>query len=195
MTAADLTTHPITPDRIEDFLDVVNPNRRDTHCFCMVHRLRAADIEELGGREPAFRALCEREHPPGVVGYDAEGLPVGWCNIGPRSEITALAASRKIRAIDEVPVWSIICTVIRGGHRKRGYTRPLVEGAVAYAFARGAPAVETYPVDAGGDRIDTTMAFVGTVAMFGDAGFEVVGETDAVASRRPRVIMRRYRTS
>ena len=192
MTSAELVTRPVTPDRVEDFLDVVNPNRRDTHCFCMVHRLRSHDIEELGGREAAFRALCEREHPPGVVGYDADGVAVGWCNIGPRSEVSALTASRKIRPIDDVPVWSIVCTVIRGGHRRRGYTRPLVEGAVSYAFERGAPAVETYPVDAGSDRIDTTMAFVGTVAMFADAGFEVAGETDAVASRRPRIVMRRW---
>ena len=28
-----------------------------------------------------MRALCEREHPPGVVTY-LDGTPVGWCNIG-----------------------------------------------------------------------------------------------------------------
>ena len=192
MSAPAVTTHPVTPDRVEHFLDVVNPNRRATHCFCMVHRLRAADIEQLGGRESAFRALCDRERPPGVVAYDAEDVPVGWCNIGPRAEMTALTGSRTIRPLDDVPVWSIVCTVVRGGHRKRGYTRPLLEGAVAYARAGGAPAVEAYPVDTGGQRIDTTMAFVGTVAMFADVGFEVVGETGAVASRRPRVVMRRY---
>lgn len=62
---------------------------------------------------------------------------------------------------------------------------------MAWAAARGAPAVEAYPVDAEGGRIDTTMAFVGTRTMFEKAGFSVVGRTDAVASRRPRLIMRR----
>jgi hypothetical protein len=35
------------------------------------------------------------------------------------------------------------------------------------------------------------MAFVGTRAMFERAGFEVVGRTDAVASKLPRLVMRR----
>ncbi|UUZ58358.1 hypothetical protein [Nocardioides sp. B-3] len=66
----------------------------------------------------------------------------------------------------------------------------MIEGAVSYAAARGAPAVETYPVDPPG-RMDLTMAFVGTRAMFERCGFEVVGSTDAVASKLPRLIMRR----
>ena len=38
------------------------------------------------------------------------------------------------------------------------------------------------------------MAFVGTRAMFERAGFEVIGETDAVASKMPRLVMRRTLT-
>ncbi len=185
-------THPLTSDRFDDFADVVNPNRRATHCWCLSHRLQAKQIEELGdgSREKAMRTLCSREPAPGVVGY-ADGVAVGWCSISPRSAIPRLAASKLIRPLDDIDVWSIICVVIRGGHRKRGHTTQLLKGAVAYAAAQGAPAVEAYPVDAEGGRIDTTMAFVGTRAMFEKAGFEVVGQTDAVASGRPRLIMRR----
>lgn len=187
-------THPVTPARFDDFADVVNRNRRSTHCWCVTHRLRSADVDELGGgdREQAMRRLCERELPPGVVAY-ADGIPVGWCNIGPRADIPALVHSRKIRPIDDTEVWSIVCVVIRGGHRRRGLTSPLLEGAVAYAQEHGAPAVEAYPVDPPG-RMDTTMAFVGTRAMFEQVSFEVVGRTDAVASRMPRIIMRRTLT-
>ena len=185
-------TRPLTPDRVDDFAAVANPNRRPSHCWCLSHRLSAREITELGGgsREAAFRALCARENPPGVIGYD-DGEPVGWCSIGPRSENTRLSQSRLIRPLDDVPVWSIICVVIRGGHRRRGYTTPLINGAVEYAAARGAPAVESYPVDPGSGRIDLTMAFVGTRAMFANAGFEVAGSTDAVASKLPRLVMRR----
>lgn len=184
----------MTPDRFEDFADVVNRTRRRTHCWCLSHRLSAGEIEELGGgsREQAMRRLCEREHPPGVVTY-RDGVPVGWCNIGPRSEITRLATSRLIRALDDVPVWSIVCVIVRSGHRRQGVTAPLLEGAVAYAASRGAPAVEAYPVDPPG-RMDLTMAFVGTRSMFERAGFGVVGTTDAVASGMPRLIMRRHLT-
>ena len=187
-----LEIHPVTPDRVEDFAAVANPNRRASHCWCLSHRLTAAEIEELGAgsRERAFRALCGREHPPGVLGY-ADGEPVGWCSIGPRAENTRLTRSKLIRPIDDVAVWSIICLVIRGGYRKRGHTTPLIEGAVRYAAAHGAPAVESYPVDPANGRMDTTMAFVGTRSMFERAGFDVVGTTDALASKLPRLIMRR----
>jgi hypothetical protein len=136
-----------------------------------------------------MRALCTRRHPPGVVTY-RDDVPVGWCSIGPRSEIPRLRDSTLIRPVDDVPVWSIICVVVRTGHRRQGVVGHLLEGAVAYAAAQGAPAVEAHPVDPPG-RMDTTMAFVGTRSMFEKAGFSVVGTTDAVASRMPRIIMRR----
>lgn len=184
-------THPVTPDRFEDFADVINPNRRKTHCWCVSHRLTAAEIRELGGddREQAMRQLCEREHPPGVVTY-LDDTPVGWCNVGPRSEITPLVRSRVMKPIDDVPVWSIVCVVVRSGYRKRGVTEQLIGGAVDYAAANGAPAVEAHPVEPEG-RMDLTMAFVGTKRMFDKAGFTVRGTTDATASGLPRLVMRR----
>jgi len=184
------TTLPVTPDRFDDFADVINPNRRPTHCWCLSHRLPAAEIEALGGgsREQAMRRVCERQ-PPGVVTYQ-DGVPVGWCSIGPRATIPRLAASKLIRPVDDVPVWSIICVVVRGGYRRQGVTAHLLEGAVRYAAEQGAPAVEAYPVDPPG-RMDLTMAFVGTRAMFEKAGFDVVGRTEAVASKLPRLVMRR----
>ncbi len=187
----DWETHSVTPDRFEDFTDVVNRSRRVNHCWCLSHRLQAAEIERLGGgsREQAMRHLCERDHPPGVVTY-LNGEPVGWCNIGPRAEITRLARSRLIRPVDDLPVWSIVCIVVRPGHRRQGVTAPLLEGAVAYAASHGAPAVEAYPVDPP-ERMDLTMAFVGTKSMFERAGFRVVGTTDATASGMLRLVMRR----
>lgn len=190
MDAAPLwETHPVTPDRFDDFADVINPNRRDNHCWCLSHRCTAGEIAALGEtREQAMRTLTERE-PQGVVTY-RDGEPVGWCSIGPRSGITRLAHSKLIRPVDDLDVWSIICVVVRSGRRRQGVTAAMLEGAVAYAAAHGAPAVEAYPVDPEG-RMDLSMAFVGTRSMFERVGFAVVGTTDAVASRMPRLVMRR----
>lgn len=181
----------MTPDRFSDFADVVNRNRRANHCWCLSHRVAAKEIEELGAgsREQAMRRLCEREYPPGVVSY-LDSKPVGWCNIGPRTQITRLARSRLIRPVDDLPVWSIVCVIVRPGHRRQGVTGRLIEGAVSYAASHGAPAVEAHPVDPAG-RMDLTMAFVGTKPMFERAGFRVVGGTDAVAGGMPRLVMRR----
>jgi hypothetical protein len=41
------------------------------------------------------------------------------------------------------------------------------------------------------DRMDLTMALMGTKSVFDRAGFEAVGTTDAVARAMPRLIMRR----
>lgn len=82
--------------------------------------------------------------------------------------------------------WSAVETV------DRGVTTALLEGAVAWAASQGAPAVEAYPVDPEGERMDLTMAFVGTRAMFAKVGFEVISTTDAVASKMTRLVMRRY---
>lgn len=184
-------THPLTADRFEDFADVVNPNRRATHCWCLSHRLPQAQIRELGGgdREQAMRRVCEGDTPPGVVTY-RDGVPVGWLSVSPRSAIPKLTRSKVIRPVDDVEVWSIICLVVRGGHRRRGVTGHMIEGAVAHAAGQGAVAVEAYPADPDG-RMDTTMAFVGTRSMFEPAGFEVIGVTDATASGMPRLVMRR----
>src|SRR3954453_4407519 len=136
-------TEPVTADRFEDFADVINPHRRSSHCWCLSHRLPARDIEALGSgsREQAMRRLCERDQPPGVVTY-RDGTPVGWCSIGPRADIPRLVSSKLIRPLDDTPVWSIICVVVRSGCRKQGVTGHLLNGAVAYAASRGAPAVE-----------------------------------------------------
>src|SRR3954451_8360215 len=94
-------TYPVTPERFDDFADVINPNRRPNHYWCLSHRLQRAEIDRLGdgSREQAMRRLCEREPPQGVVCY-GDDEPVAWCNIGPRTEITRLARSRLIRPID-----------------------------------------------------------------------------------------------
>ena len=88
MAGMSWESHPLTPDRFEDFADVINPNRRTTHCWCLSHRLRAKDIEELGkgDREQAMRRLSERENPPGVVTY-VDGTPSAGATSGhaPRS--------------------------------------------------------------------------------------------------------------
>ena len=76
------------------------------------------------------------------------------------------------------------------GHRGRGIAAALLDGAVGYAREQGAPAVEGYPVDNQGARVDLTMAYVGTKALFEGAGFTHAADTEAVSGGFPRVVMR-----
>ena len=101
-----------------------------------------------------------------------------------------LVRSRTIPAVDDADVWSIVCFTVRVGHRRTGLSRVLLNGAIEYARANGAPALEAYPVDPHGSRIHATSAYVGTVRMFQDAGFVPIAETSARSARLPRRLMR-----
>lgn len=161
-------------------------------CWCLSWRLSSKENRELRGTDRAdkVRHLCSRELAPGVLAY-VDGEVAGWAGVAPRSELHPFANSRKIPHIDELPVWSIWCIRVRPGFRKQGVTRALIDGAVEYARASGAPAVESYPVDNAGQRVDLTMAFVGTRSMFERAGFTKAADTDSVSGGIPRILMRR----
>ena len=59
-----------------------------------------------------------------------------------------------------------------------------------YARSQGAPAIEGYPVDNKGEKVDLTMAYVGTRKLFERAGFSKASDTDSVSGGFPRVLMR-----
>lgn len=82
------------------------------------------------------------------------------------------------------------CLRVRPGHRGRGVSHRLLDGAVAYARSKGAPAVEGYPVDNAGAKVDATMAYVGTRTLFEQAGFRKAADTQSVSGGFPRVLMR-----
>ncbi len=131
---------------------------------------------------------------PGVIAY-LDGEPVGWCGLGPRAAMPRLVDSRTIPRVDDVPVWSIGCFVVRTGYRRRGVTRALLDGAIAYAREHGAPGIEGYPIDPVGARVSTSFGFVGFTKTFEAAGFRRVVVTDGHSAGLPRWLMRLDLTS
>jgi GNAT superfamily N-acetyltransferase len=184
--------HPATHARFEDVRTMVGPkNPSSSVCWCLSHRIPAKDNRELAGQERAdyVEALTRKRTKPGVLAYDGDEV-VGWAAVAPRSDLP-FARSTKIPHVDDLPVWSAWCIRVRPGHRGRGISHVLLEGAVTYAVQRGAPAVEGYPVDNDGAKVDLTMAYVGTRKLFEDAGFELASSTEATSAGFPRVVMRR----
>lgn len=129
------------------------------------------------------------EPAPGMLAYD-ERMPVGWCGIGARSEFARPMRSRTIPLIDDRAVWSIVCLLVRAGHRRKGVAAALISGAVAYARQMRAAGIEAYPVDCGEKRINAAAAHVGTAAMFEAAGFVRVVETAAQSANLARWVYR-----
>jgi GNAT superfamily N-acetyltransferase len=183
---------PADAARFDDLAVMVGPKRPESHvCWCLSHRLDPKLNRGLVGpaRGDYVRELCARPVAPGVLAYD-DGEVVGWAAVAPRSELP-FARSTRIPHVDDLPVWSIWCLRVRPGHRRQGISHHLLAGAVAYAGEQGAPAVEGYPTDNQGKRVDLTMAYVGTRKLFEDGGFTLAATTDAVSGGFPRVVMRR----
>ncbi|WP_395244208.1 GNAT family N-acetyltransferase [Agromyces sp. MMS24-K17] len=178
--------------RYADVATMVGPKRPDANvCFCLSYRIPSKENLALRGPERGerVRRLVEEEAiPPGVLAYDGDEV-AGWAAVHPRAD-TTFARNRKIPHVDDLDVWSVWCIRVRPGHRGTGLSHHLLHGAVAFARDRGAPAIEGYPLDNRGEKVDLTMAYVGTRALFERAGFAKAADTDSVLNGFPRVVMR-----
>jgi GNAT superfamily N-acetyltransferase len=175
----------------EDVRALVGPKRPDANvCWCLSYRIPSKQNQALRGNERGdlVKQLVKQDPPPGVLAYDG-GEPVGWAAVHPRAD-TSFAGNRKIPHLDDLDVWSVWCIRVRPGHRGKGISHPLLKGAVDMARSYGAPAIEGYPVDNGGQKVDLTMAYVGTRKLFEDAGFTKAADTESVLNGFPRVLMR-----
>lgn len=181
-------------ERYDDIATMVGPkNPTSNVCWCLSYRIPGAENRSLAGpaRGDRVRRLLD-EGPPGVLAYDGDEV-VGWAAVHRRAD-TTFATNRRIPHLDDLDVWSVWCIRVRPGHRGRGISHALLQGAVAFAASEGAPAVEGYPVDNEGRKVDLTMAYVGTRRLFERAGFVLAGRTDSVLNGFPRVIMRKELT-
>jgi GNAT superfamily N-acetyltransferase len=176
----------------DDVRTMVGPKRPDANvCWCLSYRLTSSkENRELVGPARGQRVLqlVEEDPPPGVLAHDGDEV-VGWAAVHPRAD-TSFARNRKIPHVDDLDVWSVWCIRVRPGHRGEGLSHHLLAGAVEFARANGAPAIEGYPVDNRGEKVDLTMAYVGTKAVFERAGFAEAATTDSVLNGFPRVLMR-----
>ena len=173
-----------------DVETMVGPKRPDANvCWCLSYRIPSKENQALTGPARGRKVAELMKHgPPGVLAYLDDEV-VGWAAVHRRAD-TSFATNRKIPHVDDLDVWSLWCVRVRPGHRGHGISHALVDGAVAFARECGAPAVEAYPVDNKGAKVDLTMAYVGTRGLFEKAGFTKAAETDSVLNGFPRVLMR-----
>ena len=144
---------------------------------------------DMPGRIAHMRALCAGVPGPGVLAY-VDGQVAGWCSVAPKSTYRALVNSRTIPHVEDEGAWSVVCFVVRPGFRRRGLMHQLLEGAVRHAQAMGAAVLEGYPVDPGGERIDQTSGYVGTVGLFEAHKFNRVCQTAGRRGGKPRWLVR-----
>lgn len=189
-----LDIRPLTPATWEALAALFREGGDPRWCWCQHWRLRSKDMAaaKVPQLRERLRAQAESDEPPGLVAFDGDRA-VGWVSLGPRSDFERIVRSRVIPRIDDRPVWSIVCFAVSSGARGGGVARALLDAAIDHARARGAIALEAYPVRAAGsDAIHPDAAFTGTLPMFERAGFSVVADRASdPSSTHQRVVVRR----
>jgi GNAT superfamily N-acetyltransferase len=114
--------------------------------------------------------------------------------VGPRESFPRLETSRKLKRLDDQPVWSIPCFFVARPYRRQGLMRVLIAGAVNYARQHGARLIEAYPLDLeterlAGHNLTGDGGFTGVVSAFRAEGFKEA----ARASETQRVMRRAVR--
>ena len=182
---------PLTPDTWGDLVELFGrPGASIARgCYCMCYRRagkheRALGVSYSESNKRALKGLVDRGVVPGLIGYD-KGLPIGWVSLGPREDYAKLKRSPVMKAVDEKPVWSIICFFVDRNARHRGVAAAMLKGAIAWAKKQRVTLLEAYPFDKPRRSVDDFMWF-GAKAMFDRAGFV------EVARRKPlRPIVRK----
>jgi len=180
-----LTVHPLTPKRWPDLEALFNAKGCSVArgCWCMYYRRSGsrgplpAGTTRAQANRAELKALLASGEPPGLIGYRGK-VPVGWVSLGPRDDYAKLQRSPVMKAVDERPVWAVVCFVVPSRYRGQGVARALLDGAIAYARKRGVALLEAYPVDKPARSDDDSMWF-GAKSMYDAAGFE------EVARRKP----------
>jgi GNAT superfamily N-acetyltransferase len=185
---------PLTPDRWDDFEALFGARGAYAGCWCMWWRLKRREFEaqQGDGNRAAMKAIVAAGRIPGILGYDGE-RPVAWCSVAPRDEFPSLNRSPVLKAIDERPVWSIVCFFVARSHRRQGVIEKLIRAAVRHAGAGGATIVEAYPSVPRSGNVPPTSSYMGFPDVFERAGFREVAAPSASKRIVRRTVPRKKR--
>jgi GNAT superfamily N-acetyltransferase len=167
-----------------DDLGLIFGERGDpSWCQCQWFKIRHRDWDAVPISQRAARlreqTRCGVPGSPttsGLVGY-LDGQPAGWCAVEPRTAYLRLSTSRVVwtgrhEDQEDAGIWAVTCFVTRVGYRRRGIGAALAAATVEFARARGARAIEGYPiVPVPGRAVSSAGLYVGTASIFADAGF------------------------
>jgi len=196
---ADVRVVPANEATFGDIQTVLGSAGYAHKCQCQRFRLPGREWWEAWQSGPAWtwpqrlrdQTRCgdpDAGATSGLVAYLGDE-PVGWCAVAPRSEYVRLGqAAWKGRPEDrdDDGVWAAVCFITRTGYRYRGVSRALARAAVAFARARGARALEGYPmITTPGKEVTWGELHVGSRSIFEAAGLTEIGHPSP-----RRVVMR-----
>jgi GNAT superfamily N-acetyltransferase len=182
-----------TADRWDDVVAVMGTRGDPPRCWCQWFRHNRPGFyaESVAQRRAALQTQTAATPPPGVLVYDAAGVPSGWCALAPRVDYPRLATyPMSARTDDEDGLWAVTCFLVRVGARRQGLADVLLGGALDLARRHGARVVEAYPLDTSVRAASAPELRHGPLSVFLAAGFREVGARGAPARPVVRLALR-----
>ena len=188
-THGALSIRPANEASWEDLKSIFGARGEAALCWCQRYKLKPreafkhfpAEVRAERLRRQTSCSDAQAGATSGLVAY-LDGEPVGWCAVEPRSAYPGLLRVYRVpwlgRAEDKTDagVWAVTCVFARAGYRRRGVSYALARAAVDFAKARGARALEAYPMlTEPGQEIAWGELHVGNRSIFAAAGFTEVG--------------------
>lgn len=144
-------------------------------CWCIYFH---PDCAERGQGYEGNRALKKKLVTEGkahaalvMIGDEA----VAWAEFGTPEELPNIHHGKQyLGEADLVPDYRIVCIFVDKRHRKQGYARAALDGALELIAQRGGGVVEGYPHIIGEKRMNNSFVYNGTRAMYEAAGFEFI---------------------
>ena len=183
MTASTVEIHPLSPERLADFLaffdgEAFSDNPAWSSCYCQCFyedhsKVHWPSRTAVQNRECAVQRIGQGRIQ-GLLAY-REGQVVGWCNAAPR---------KLLHALDDEPiadperVGTILCFLVAPSARGRGVATALLGAACQQLREQGLATAEANPRP---DAKGAAENHFGTLGMYLAAGF-TVRRTDADGS-------------
>jgi ribosomal protein S18 acetylase RimI-like enzyme len=166
-TIRDLSAETL-PDFLHFFDHVAfSDNPKWASCYCHFPHADHVRVEwslrSGASNRAAVCGLAMHGRMQGLLAY-REGMPVGWCNAGPRPLIDNLMDPDP----DGSRIGAIACFVIAPGSRRHGIASRLLAAACERFKAQGFALAEGYAVR---DSTSITEMHHGPIAMYERAGF------------------------
>ena len=186
----NLTTQyrSLIPESWKDFENLFGPKGACAGCWCMWWRLKRSEFDKQKGEQnkQTMKEIVDSGEIPGIMVYHND-QPIAWCSIAPRENFSLLDRSRILKAIDDEPVWSIVCLFVKKEFRRKGVSSDLLKTAIKYAREYGAKIIEGYPIDTQTNKYPDVFAATGLYSIFKDIGFE-----ECARRSKTRPIMRLF---
>ncbi len=185
----DVVARELTSEMWPAVQELFGANGACGGCWCQAWRIekgeRWAEVKGDAAKERMRRGIQDGTIHGALAFVGKE--PVGWCTFGPRNSFPRLNRARSLQCDDPASVWSVPCFYVRRDLRGRGVATALLAEALRAMTRRGVEVVEAYPSAPNKDgSYIAAFSWTGTLPLFQNAGFAVVGNPEGSKRRMRR---------